>query len=329
MTTAIDVPVEGALERPGSRPRGWPSLPLRAAGNALKFSRARPLGAFGAVLVLFFLTMALISPLVAPYDATRSVDAPLLAPSSKHLLGTDAVGKDVFSRVLVGSQISLAIALSVVAINVTLSTLLGLMAGYFQGPIDYIIQRSGEIWSAFPGLISLLLIVSLLGPPHTEGSKAGILGIFVIMWDMRNLVLAFSIGAVFGGSRIVRGVSLSLKNAEYVTAARALGATDFRIILRHLLPNVLPYVIVGATAGVGAVILGEAGLSFLGLGTAPGTPSWGQDLSGRNRQFFTTAWWIAVAPGAAISLTVLGFNLFGDALRDVLDPRLRGSRGRG
>jgi peptide/nickel transport system permease protein len=146
---------------------------------------------------------------------------------------------------------------------------------------------------------------------------------------MRNLIFAFSLGAVFGGSRIVRGVALSLKNSEYVTAARALGASDRRIILRHLLPNVMPYVIVGATQGVGGIILGEAALSFLGLGVAPGTPSWGQDLSGRNRSFFTEAPWVALAPGIAISMTVLGFNLFGDALRDVLDPRLRGSRGRG
>jgi peptide/nickel transport system permease protein len=322
MTTA-EIPIE----RPqGGVGRVLPSF-QRGGAFVVKFVRSKPLGAFGAGLVLFFVFMAVFSPFIAPYDATRSVDRPLLSPSSDHFLGTDAVGKDVFSRVLVGSQISLAIAFSVVAINVTLSTTLGLLAGYFQGPMDYVIQRSGEVWSAFPGLIALLLIVSLLGSPYTEGARKDVLGIFQIMWDMRNIVIAFSIGAVFGGSRVVRGVALSLKNAEYVTAARALGASDRRIIFRHLLPNVMPYVIVGATAGVGAVILGEAALSFLGLGTAPGTPSWGQDLSGRNRQFFTDAWWVAVAPGAAISLTVLGFNLFGDALRDILDPRLRGTRG--
>jgi peptide/nickel transport system permease protein len=322
MTTA-EIPIE----RPGAA--GGRVLPgfQRSGAYLVRFVKTKPLGAFGAGLVLFFIMLAIFSPFIAPYDATKSVDRPLLSPSGDHFLGTDAVGKDVFSRVLVGSQISLAIAFSVVAINVTLSTMLGLMAGYFQGPIDYVIQRSGEVWSAFPGLIALLLIVSLLGSPYTEGARKDVFGIFQIMWDMRNIVIAFSIGAVFGGSRVVRGVALSLKNAEYVTAARALGASDRRIILRHLLPNVMPYVIVGATAGVGAVILGEAALSFLGLGTAPGTPSWGQDLSGRNRQFFTDAWWVAVAPGAAISLTVLGFNLFGDALRDILDPRLRGTRG--
>jgi peptide/nickel transport system permease protein len=141
---------------------------------------------------------------------------------------------------------------------------------------------------------------------------------------MRNLIFAFCIGAVFGGSRVVRAVTLSLKQQDYVIAAQTLGAGHMRIVLRHILPNVMPYVIVAATQGLGAVILGEAALSFLGLGVAPGTPSWGQDLSGRNRLYFREAIWVALAPGTAITLTVLGFNLFGDALRDVLDPRLRG-----
>ncbi|MEE8338032.1 MAG: ABC transporter permease, partial [Dehalococcoidia bacterium] len=154
---------------------------------------------------------------------------------------------------------------------------------------------------------------------------AGPFALFSIAWDMRNLVFAFSIGAVFGGSRLIRGVALSLKQADYVLAAQALGASDMRIILRHLLPNVMPYVIVSGTAGLGVIILGEAALSFLGLGVAPGTPSWGQDISGRNRSFMFDAPWVVMAPGIAISITVLGFNLFGDALRDILDPRLRGS----
>jgi ABC-type dipeptide/oligopeptide/nickel transport system permease subunit len=172
-------------------------------------------------------------------------------------------------------------------------------------------------------LIALLLIVSVLGTPHTTGGN-----LFTIAWDLRNLIFAFTIGAVFGGSRIVRGLALSLKQNDYVLAAKAIGATDWRIIVRHILPNTLPIVIISATAAVGAVILGEAALSFLGLGVAPGTPSWGQDLSGRNRLFWREAWWVVLAPGIAISLVVLGFNLFGDAMRDILDPRLRGSQRR-
>jgi len=235
-----------------------------------------------------------------------------------HYLGTDSLGQDVFSRVLQGSQISLVVAITVVTIYVVLGTSLGLLAGYFQGAVDYIIQRSGEIWTAFPGLVALLLIVSILGTPNSTGGN-----LFTIAWDLRNLIFALSIGALFGGSRIVRGVTLSLKQTDYILAARTVGAGDGRIVFRHLLPNVLPFVIVNATAGLAAVILAEAALSFLGLGVAPGTPSWGQDLSGRNRLFFRDAWWVAVAPGAAIRLCVIGFNLLGDALRDVLDPRLR------
>ena len=297
---------------------------IHPAAATWKFTRKKPLGAFGGLLVVAFLFVAITSPYWVPFDARKSVALPLLSPSGVHWLGTDAQGQDVFSRVLVGSQISLAIGFTVTLIYAVLGTLLGLLAGYYQGPVDYLIQRSGEIWSAFPYLVALLLIVSILGPPFTRGG-AGPFALFNIAWDMRNLVFAFSIGAVFGGSRLIRGVALSLKQADYVLAAQALGASDMRIILRHLLPNVMPYVIVSGTAGLGVIILGEAALSFLGLGVAPGTPSWGQDISGRNRSFMFDAPWVVLAPGIAISITVLGFNLFGDALRDILDPRLRGS----
>ncbi|MGH2586383.1 MAG: ABC transporter permease, partial [Dehalococcoidia bacterium] len=266
------------------------------------------------------------APLITPFDATKSVGRLLEPPltvdprtGDRYWLGTDATGQDVLSRVMQGSQISLAVAFSVVVINIVLSTFLGLVAGYFQGPVDYVIQRSGEVWSAFPQLIALLLIVSVLGTPHTTGGN-----LFTIAWDLRNLIFAFSIGAVFGGSRVIRGLTLSLKQNDYVQAAQAVGAVDMRIIIRHILPNCLPLVIVSATAAVGAVILGEAALSFLGLGVAPGTPSWGQDLSGRNRLFMISAPWVVIAPGVAISLDVLGFNMLGYALRDILDPRLRG-----
>lgn len=318
---AAQAAVVARYEGTGVRRRSLPS-------RVLRFIRRQPVGAIGIAIMAVFVFIALTAPMLTPFDATRSVGRPLLRPGTvdvrtgKHFwLGTDATGQDVLSRVLQGSQISLAIGVTVVLINVALGTLLGLLAGYFQGPVDYLIQRSGEVWTAFPELFALLLIVSILGTPHTTGGN-----LLTIAWDLRNLVFAFTIGAVFGGSRIVRAVTLSLKHNDYVLAARALGARDSRIILRHILPNVLPYVIVGATVGLGAVILGEATLSFLGLGVAPGTPSWGQDLSGRNRLFFRQAWWVAVAPGTAISLTVLGVNLFGDALRDILDPRLRGSR---
>jgi peptide/nickel transport system permease protein len=296
---------------------------LRFTRQSLRYARRQPLGAFGIVLVAVFLFMAIFSPWLVRHDPTKTIAPPLLSPSSDYWFGTDAVGRDVFSRTIAGSQISLAVAMTVITINVIFSTILGLWAGYYLGVVDYIIQRSGEIWSAFPFLIALLLIITLLGPPSTGSGN-----FFLVSWELRNLIFAFSLGAVFGGSRVVRGVVISLKEQDYVLAARALGAGDERIILKHILPNVMPYVIITATAGVTVVILGEAALSFLGFGIAPPTPSWGQDLSGRNRSFFREALWVALAPGTAISLTVLGFGLFGDAMRDILDPRLRGSRGR-
>ncbi len=312
----------GVLARAERRRR----TPLSAL---IRFARRKPLGFLGLIIVVGFIVLALIAPAITPFDATKSVGRPLESPGSvdprtgkTFWLGTDATGQDVLSRVMQGSQISLSVAFAVVTINVVLGTLLGLLAGFYQGPVDYVIQRSGEVWSAFPQLIALLLIVSVLGTPHTTGGN-----LLSISWDLRNLIFAFSIGAVFGGSRIIRGITLSLKQNDYVLAARAIGAGDQRIILSHILPNTMPIVIITATAGVGAVILGEAALSFLGLGVAPGTPSWGQDLSGRNRLFMLSAPWVVLAPGIAISLVVLGFNLYGDALRDILDPRLRGTRG--
>jgi glutathione transport system permease protein len=257
--TAIDLP--GAEETVVTRAvQQYLRNPLV---SLLKFIRRKPLGAFGGFLVVAFLFIAITSPFWVPFDARKSVALPLLSPSGEHWLGTDALGQDVFSRVLVGSQISLAIGFSVTLIYAVLGTGLGLVAGYYQGPVDYLIQRSGEIWSAFPYLVALLLIVAILGPPFTRGG-AGPFALIQIAWDMRNLVFAFSIGAVFGGSRLIRGVALSLKQADYVVAAKALGASDMRIIMRHLLPNVMPFVIVNGTASLGFIILGEAALSFLG-----------------------------------------------------------------
>ena len=326
--TALDLPTAGVP------PRGrFRAGITRRASGVWNFTRRKPLGALGALMVIGFFAVALFSPLFVPYHPKTYHDFPLLGPSfpwqntglDVHWLGTDGQGRDVLSRVLVGSQISLAIGFSVTLIYAVLGTLLGLLAGYYQGAVDYVIQRTGEIWQAFPYLVALLLIVAIFGPPQTSGGT-GPFSLFTIGWDMRNLVFAFSIGAVFGGSRIIRGATLSLKQTDYVQAARALGAGDLRIMWSHVLPNALPFVIVQATVILGVVILAEATLSFLGLGVAPGTPSWGQDLSGRNRQFMFETPLMVIAPGVAISITVLGFNLFGDALRDILDPRLRGSQ---
>jgi len=305
----------GALLPEAERGRRHPALKWLS-----KFIRTKPLGAFGALLVLGFILIAVFAPVLTRQSPTRGASIPLQSPSAAHWFGTDSLGRDVYSRVVQGSQISLSVGLMVTLITVTVSTLLGIIAGFYGRWPDYLIQRSGEVFSAIPGLILYFLIIAAFGRPQSQGGN-----LLTIGWDLRVLIFALSLNAFFGGSRLIRGQVLSLKQSEFVTAARALGASDRRLILRHILPNVAPLVIVTATAGVGAVILSEAALSFLGLGVSPGTPSWGADLSGRNRAFFIEAPWMAIAPGVAISLTVLGLNLFGDALRDMLDPRLRGT----
>lgn len=290
-------------------------------GAVWGFVRAQPLGAIAAVVVVIFLVVAVLAPWLTPHSPTRSIGPVLQAPSSTYWLGTDSLGRDVLSRVIQGSQVSLVVAITVIIVQVTLSTLLGLLSGYFGGWIDYAVQRTGEAFHAFPGLILYFLVISAFGSPNASGGN-----IFETAWQLRVLILALSIPAFFGGSRIIRGAAIALRNADFVQGARALGATNPRILWSHLLPNVMPLVLVAASSAVSRIILGEAALDFLGLGVSPGTPSWGADLSGRNRAFFVQAPWLALAPGLAISITVLAFNLFGDALRDHWDPRMRGSR---
>jgi ABC-type dipeptide/oligopeptide/nickel transport system permease subunit len=285
----------------------------------LDFAYRKPLGIFGAVVVVFFVGVAFVGPYVTPHDPKDFLTLPLQSPSGEYWFGTDAFGRDVFSRVVAGAAISLTIGFTVTFVNVLMSSVLGLMSGYFMGWVDYLIQRSGEAWGAFPLIIAYFLLISIFGRPQSEGGN-----VVQVAWDLRILIFALSIGAIFGGSRIIRGATMSIKEQEFVIAARALGASDWRIMRTHIWPNVVPYVIVAASAAVAGIIIAEASLSFLGLGVTPGTPSWGADLSGSNRGYFMQAPWLALAPGLALSLTVLGFNLFGDALRDVLDPRLRG-----
>lgn len=295
-------------------------MAVRLARNLARFGSRKPLGAAGGVLALTFLIMAILAPLITPYPPTRSIAIPLEAPSGDHWLGTDSLGRDVFSRTIQGSQVSLVIVAFTLFISFSSSTILGLLSGFYQGWPDYLIQRSGEAFQVFPSLILYFIIISAFGRPSTEGGT-----IWQVAWDLRVFIIALSIGAVFGGSRIIRGITLSLKQSDYVMAARALGADDRRLVMAHLLPNLMPIILVTISSAVGGIIIGEASLNFLGLGVSSGTPSWGSDLSGRNREFFLDAPWAVLAPGFAVSLTVLGFNLFGDALRDVLDPRLRGT----
>lgn len=302
-------------------------LPMDERGFAERFSAAmkpwlqRPLGLLGAIVIVSMVVVALAAPLIAPNDPRAFVGRRLESPNSTHLLGTNNLGQDVFSRTVYGAQISIAVGLSATLLGVGSGMVLGVMTGYLGGWIDLVVQRFLEIIASFPGLFLALLVVAVLGRPGETSNN-----VFAIAWQLRSLELAIGLSFIFGATRIVRSAVLTQRNTAYVDAAKALGATSNRILWRHILPNVFPYVIVSFTTILGLVILIEASLSFLGYGVAVGTPSWGIDLSTSNRQYFIRAPWLIVGPGVALSLTVLGFNFMGDALRDILDPRLRGSR---
>jgi peptide/nickel transport system permease protein len=273
---------------------------------ARRFRRDR-LALGGLALVVILSALAIFAPLAAPYDPIAQHDivaTSLQPPSPAHALGTDLFGRDVLSRIIYGARISLTIGFLAVIISVTLGTLLGAVAGYFGGWADTLVMRFTDTVLAFPRLILLILIVALFHP-----------SVLLII-----LVLGFTQWP--GTARIVRGEVLSLREREFIQAARALGFGRARIILRHIVPNVLGPVIVAATLGIGNTIVLEAGLSFLGLGVQPPMPSWGSMVAD-GRGNLIGAWWVATFPGLTIVLTVLAFNLVGDGLRDALDPRLR------
>jgi peptide/nickel transport system permease protein len=262
---------------------------------------------FGLVTLLALYLIALLAPLLAPYDPIAQKDivaTSYLKPSAQHWLGTDRFGRDILSRILYGARISLSIGFVATLISVTLGTVLGALAGYFGGKTDAFLMRFTDMVLAFPRLVLLIMIVALFSP-----SIAVIITVLgLTQWP--------------NTTRIVRGDVLSLREREFIQAAHALGMSKARIIFRHLIPNVLAPVIVTATLGIGNTIVLEAGLSFLGLGVQPPVPSWG-NMVADGRDNLLGAWWVATFPGLTIVLTVLAFNLVGDGLRDALDPRLR------
>ena len=274
---------------------------------AARHFRRNRLALVGLVLVVVLYLVAFLAPLLAPYDPIAQGDlrvASYLSPSAAHWLGTDQFGRDVLSRIIYGARISLAVGFIAVAIAIVLGSLLGAVAGYLGGKNDTMIMRFTDMVMAFPRLVLLIMIIALFEPSITL------------------IILVLGLTQWPGTARLVRGEVLSLREREYVQAARALGFGRSRIILRQLIPNVLAPVIVAATLGVGNTIVLEAGLSFLGMGVQPPTPSWGT-LVADGRQNLIGAWWVATFPGLAIVITVLAFNLVGDGLRDALDPRLR------
>ena len=274
---------------------------------AFRHFRRSKVAMFGLVILVLMYLVALIAPWIAPYDpiAQKNIVATsFLAPNAQHWLGTDRFGRDILSRIIYGARISLSIGLVATLISVTLGTVLGAVAGYFGGKIDAIIMRFTDMVLAFPRLVLLIMIVALFSPS------------FVV------IVTVLGLTQWPNTARIVRGDVLSLREREYIQAAHALGFSRSRIIFRHLIPNVLAPVIVTATLGIGNTIVLEAGLSFLGLGVQPPTPSWG-NMVADGRDSLLGAWWVATFPGLVIVVAVLAFNLVGDGLRDALDPRLR------
>jgi peptide/nickel transport system permease protein len=233
------------------------------------------------------------------------IEAKLLGPSIEHPIGTDHLGRDVLSRMLYGARISLAVGFVAVGISICIGILVGSIAGYYGGVVDTILMRFVDIMMCFPVFFLVLTVIALLGP------------------NIFNVMVVIGITSWMGTSRLVRAEFLSLKEREFVLAARALGLTDRRIIFRHILPNALAPVIVSASLGVAGAILLEAGLSFLGFGVQPPSPSWGNILT-EGRTYIFDAWWLTIFPGFAILITVLAFNLVGEGLRDALDPKLRG-----
>ncbi len=270
-----------------------------------KLIRQNKLAAFSAVLIVVIILMAVFAPLVAPYDPYAQVlKDRLLAPGKAHWLGTDELGRDMLSRIIYGARISLTIGLVPTLISMVIGTVLGLIAGYYGGKIDFTIMRFADVMLAFPSLLLAMVVMYTMG--------GGLVNIFI----------ALSLVNWAGTARIVRAQTLSLKEAEYVEAARSIGVKSWTILMRHILPNCLPSLIVLFTLNIPSAILSESSLSFLGVGAQPPSASWGLAVV-RGKKYLFTEPWLSIAPSVAIMIVVMAFNFLGDGLRDVLDPYLK------
>ena len=306
-TTSATLELNGAAPAPaGARAR---TVAVRWALAVAHFARRKPLGAIGGMIVLAMLVMAVFAEQIAPYRYDETVrGARMTPPSAAHWLGTDNLSRDMWSRIVYGARVSITVGFATIALAIVVATAIGVSSAYFGGPWDLAVQRVVDAWLSFPYLVIILSVMAVLGPGRL------------------NLIVSIAIIATATNSRVIRGATLTVMQSQFVEAARAMGCGHMRIIVRHLLPNVVATIIILATIGLGAVILAESALSFLGFGVPPPYPSWGAMLSGSGRTYMLRAPWMAIWPGVAISLAVFGFNMLGDALRDVLDPRLRGGR---
>ena len=275
----------------------------------VRLIREKPLGAVGAAACLLFLLCGIFAAWLAPYgfNEINPVNR-MKAPSLAFPFGTDYLGRDQLSRILYGAQLSVIIGFSAAALATVISVVIGVVSGYVGGRADMVVQRFVDAWQSFPGLVILIVAVAVLGPGMPQ-----VIGVLALLFGI-------------AGSRIVRGAVVSVREHMYIHAAQSIGAGTQRILWRHVLPNVMPVVLVLFTSRLGATILAEAGLSFLGLGVPPPAPTWGGMLSGSARTYMHQGPWLALAPGLALTIVVYAINVFGDALRDLLDPRMRGSR---
>ena len=287
--------------------------PRRKRGPMLHFIgrlfREKPLGAAGAVVFVLFLFCGAFADVLAPYGMNQIAPLNRLKPPSWAFpFGTDNLGRDMLSRCLYGAQLSVIIGFCAAGIATFISVVLGIVSGYLGGKFDLVLQRFVDAWMSFPDLIILIVVVSVVGP------------------GMPQIIVTLGLLLGIAGSRIIRSAVVSVRENMYVHAAQSTGASTFRILWRHVLPNVMAPVIVLFTTRVGTVILAESGLSFLGLGVPPPAPTWGGLLSGSGRTYMLQGPWLALAPGLCLTVVVYATNMFGDALRDLLDPRMRGSR---
>lgn len=297
MVTVSEIQTEAQFEEVAPK-KPWSQV-------ALELCRKQPLGVFGLAIVFVMILAAILADVVAPNDPLQEhFDAMLAAPSAEYLLGTDEFGRDILTRLIYGSRTALLVGFVCAIVGATGGLVLGVASAYFGGLFDLILQRILDVFMAFPLIILALAVVATLGP------------------GIENVMIAIILPFVPQCARVVRSNALAIREIPYVDAARALGFSDARIILRHMVPNVMAPYLIMLTTFLGQAILLEASLSFLGLGVQDPTPAWGLMLSNAS-EFFEGAPWVAVYPGVAISLSVFGFNLFGDSVRDVLDPKMR------
>jgi peptide/nickel transport system permease protein len=290
-----------------------PIAPARPRGGLLHFVgrlfREKPLGAAGAVIFVLFLLCGIFADVLAPHGMNQIAPLKRLRPPSLEFpFGTDNLGRDMLSRCLYGAQLSVIIGFCAAGLATVTSTLIGVVSGYLGGRFDLVLQRFVDAWLSFPTLIVLIVVVSVVGP------------------GMVQIIATLGLLYGIGGSRIVRSAVVSVRENMYVHAAQSTGASTVRVLWRHILPNVMAPVIVLFTTNVGGVILSESGLAFLGLGVPPPPPTWGGLLSGSGRTYMLQGPWLALAPGLCLTIVVYATNMFGDALRDLLDPRMRGAR---